>query len=247
MEYLTDILADTEERIDDIQAIGDINEDLVKIAVSNLDVIKTELESTGRNQGILSKVKRQIDTYKQVARIPELETKFPIIREQMIVLMIGTLEVFIADVFRSIANNTPDFFQWNDPKEKVSFEPTMLVDGFTLGDVIIGHLKNRGYSFQDLRSLIKSLDTYCGIHPELTDKVKDVLIFGAASRHIIVHNRSKIDASFLNQIRDTSYSLDSGTQKNAKLNITDNYVKELAETIKTFCSEIVVHLMQRDE
>jgi hypothetical protein len=164
----------------------------------------------------------------------------------MIVLMVGALEVFIADIYRSIANNDPDYFYWNDAKEKISFEPSILIEGFTLGDVVIGHLKNKGYSFQDLQSLIKSFDVYCGIKIELERESRDTLIFGAAARHIIVHSRSKVDSAFLKQIRDTRYNSQS-LKKNEQIEITDTYVTLLGETIKTFCGYLVNRLSQRDD
>jgi len=247
MDYLTDILADVEERIDDIHAIGDVNEDLVKIAVSNLEVLKKDLQATRGNLGILQKVERQLKTYEQVAKIPQLASKFPIIREQMIVLMIGALEVFISDIYLNIANKNPEFFYWKDEKEKISFEPSLLMDGFTFGDIFIGHLKNKGYSFQDLQSVLRSFEVYCGIEITLDDESRDVLILGAASRHIIVHNRSKIDLPFIKQIRNTRYASNSLYKKNHKIVIDDGLVNELSETIKTFCRDLVVHLMQRDE
>lgn len=247
MDYLTEILADIEERVDDIQAIGDVNEDLVKIAVTNLQAIKKDLEATGKNLGVLQKIDRQLNTYEDVAKIPELTSKFPIIREQMVVLMIGALEVFIADIYRYIANNDPEYFFWNDEKEKISFDPAILIDGFTLGDVVLGHLKNKGYSFQDLQSLIKSFEVYCGIKIDLEAQSKDVLIFGAAARHIIVHSRSKIDSAFIKQIRNTQYSTTNTYKKDQSIEITDKFVTELGDTIKSFCGYVVNHIIQRDD
>jgi hypothetical protein len=246
MDYLTEAFADLEERIDNVSAIGDVNEDLVKIAIGNLEIIKADLELTGRNQGILKKVERQLATYQDVARIPQLTTKFPIIREQMIVLMIGALEVFVADIYRLIAEEDPDYFIWSDSKEKITFEPSILRDGFTLGDVVVGHLKNKGYSFQDLKSLIDSFRVYCGVEVPLTRSNRDILIFGAASRHIIVHNRSTIDSGFMKQIRDTRYASPLFAKGNPLL-ITDEFVRVLAETIKDFCGYIVSSLQQRDD
>ena len=245
MEYLNDILADVEERIDHISAIGDVNEDLVKIARVNLESIKADLTATGKNAGILNKVNTQLRMYDQVAMIPALATKFPIIREQMIVLMIGALEVFIADVYKEIANRNAEYFYWNDTKEKITFEPSILREGFTLGDVLTGHLKNKGYSFQDLHSLIRSFEVYCGIQIELDTKSKDMMILGAAARHIIVHNRSEVDSQFLKQIRETIYA--KRYKKGKPINVTDDFVAELRDVIKTFCGYIIVHLQQRDD
>ena len=247
MEYLTEIYADLDERIDDIRAVGDVNEELVKIAINNLRSLRADVVTTGRNQGILQKIDTQIGMYDQVARIPALTTKIPIIREQMIVLMIGALEVFLSDVFRRIGNEDPKFYLWVDPKEKIYLDPTLISDEFTLGDTIMGHLKNRGVSFQDLKSLVDAIDKYFGINISIDDGDRDVLILAGAYRNIIVHNRSKIDRGFLNQIRSTAFASNGEFEKDNKISVGDDFVDTLARTVKNLCENIINSLMQRDE
>jgi len=245
-DYLTEILADIDDRIKDIKAIGDINEDLVKIAISGLNMIKTNLGSTQGNLGIKAMVDRQLNTYQQVSRIPALASKFPIIREQMVVLMVGALEVFVSDIYKSIANNNPEYFCWAE-KEKIAFDPLLLSGGFTMGDAIIGHMKNSGVSFQDLQSMVDSFEKYCRIRIELDPCTRDNLILGAAARHIIVHNRSIIDLAFLKQIRNTQFALSGIYVKDHKIEIDDSFITQISESINSFCSDVVTHLYQRDD
>lgn len=245
-DYLTEILADLDDRIKDIKAIGDVNEDLVKIAVTNLTSIKDELDLTQGNLGLKAKIDRQLKTYKMVSRIPELATKFPVIREQIVVLMVGALEVFLSDIYKSIANHNPEYFIWSE-KEKIAFDPLLLSGGFTMGDAIIGHMKNSGVSFQDLKSTIDSFEKYCKIKIDLEDNVRDTLIIAAAARHIIVHNRSTIDLSFLKQIRSTRHATSGLYINRNKIEIDDNFITEISESVSSFCSDIVTHLYQRDD
>ncbi|MEO7905167.1 MAG: hypothetical protein ABIR91_05250 [Candidatus Saccharimonadales bacterium] len=247
MEYLTDLLADVEERIDHIRTIGDINDDLVSIAVNNLYSVKADLVATGRNGQIINKVNRQINMYDKISLIPEVKKKLPIIYEQMIVLMVGALEVYIADIFRGISNKNPEYLVWKIEKEKISFEPILLAEGFTLGDVIIGHLKSQGFSFQDLRSTLSAFEKYFDIRIELDDVVREKLILAAACRNVIVHNRSTIDGGFQKQVRATSFYDDKNYKKGGKLKIDDTYTNQLGETIKEFCRNITVLLMHRND
>lgn len=246
-ESLTNLLADFEERIDDIQTIGNVNDDLIKIAVSDLEYIKRELQSTNRNQAIISKVDNQIGMLQQVSRLPDIAQKLPVIYEQMIVLMVGALEVYFSDVFKSISNENPMFLVWKSEKEKISFEPTLLQDGdkFTLGDVILSHLRNNGVSFQDLQSTLNAIEKYLDIKVDLENILRDKLILAAACRNIIVHNRSRIDSGFLKQIRDTKYA--GKYTKRHRVVIEESYVKSVGELLKDFTRHITVLITQRDD
>lgn len=247
MDFLTDLLADVEERIDRIKTIGDVNNDLVKIAVNNLESIRKDLLATGRNIQITKKVERQIKMYKSVSHVTGVAEKLPIIYEQMVVLMIGALEVYLADIFRQVGDRMPEYLVWKAEKEKISFEPTLLSEGFTLGDAILSHLKNQGISFQDLQSTLRAFEKYFDVKVVLDEKNTDKLILAAACRNVIVHNRSEIDNAFRKQIRSTRYAEDIRFQKGKKLNIDEKYIEELGETLKGFCRDITVLLMQRDE
>lgn len=228
-------------KINEISAIADINEDLVAIAVSNLEHLKKDLEATGRNQGILRKVNTQLDMYKQVAKIPELASKYPILRGQMVVLIIGALEALFSDIFRNIANNDPSLLKWSDKNEKISFDPAILTAGFSLADALLNHLKSRGYSFQDLKSAIEAINKYIGINYDIDEDIKDELILAAASRNVIVHNKSIIDHGFLKQVRNTRYA--NLYQLDDELSITDDDISSLTATIVSFTEQLKIAIV----
>jgi hypothetical protein len=244
---LTEFLADIDERVDNIKTIGDVNKELLNITVNNLSSILRDLEATNRNRQIIAKVSRQIKMYDSVSSIVGVNNKLPILYEQMIVLMIGALEVYIADIFRTISNRNPEYLVWRSEKEKVSFDPALLSEGFTLGDVITGHLKTQGFSFQDLRSTLEAFQKYFDITIDLDKEMKDTLILAAACRNIIVHNRSEIDSAFRKQIRLTSHAVEKRYKKGNKLSVDEAYVDMLGKMIKSFCRHITILLMQRDE
>jgi hypothetical protein len=245
-EYLEAAYADLDERITNVSTLGDINEELVKIAINNLKSLKTDVIATGRNQGVLTKIDTQLLMYEQVARIPELATKFPIIREQSVVLIIGTLEVFAGDVFRGAGNYTPKLYKWGE-KEKILVEPSLISDEFTLGDAIMGHLKQKGASFQDLQSLLGTIETYFGVKVELAKIEQDTLILAAAYRNVIVHNRSVIDRGFLKQVRNTKYFKDFSEKKDEKILIDDSFIKELSAAVRSLSEKIVASILSEIE
>lgn len=247
LEYLDEVYADVDERIDNILTLGDVNEELVKIAVNNLKSLRTDVAATGRNLGVLHKIDTQLTVYDQITLIPQLTTKFPIIREQSIVLIIGTLEVFAADVFRRIGNNDPKLYVWNDPKEKILVEPTLISEDFTLGDAILSHIKLRGTSFQDLQSFLRALQTYLSVDIEMSADERDALILAAAYRNVIVHNRSVIDDGLLKQVRDTRYASEFGEKKGEKIDVKNEFLDQLAAYAKELCIKVVAALKERAE
>ena len=240
MSYFSSLLDAHVARVQEIVAISDINEELVKIAVSNLQHLKNDLEATGRNAGILNKVNVQLNVYEQVAQLPELESKYPVLRGQMVVLIIGAQEALIGDVFVAVVENNPEKIIWSDDKEKISFDPSLLSSGFSLGDAMISHLKNKSYSFQDLGSAIQAINKYLLPDFKVDDEIKDELILASAWRNIIVHNRSIIDPSFIKQIRTTKYSKNycSGDE----LNITQVDVETLSSVTINFAANLLSEL-----
>lgn len=243
MAYLEDLKNDFIARVNEIVTIGDINEELVTIAVNNLEHLRSDLVATGRNQGILRKVNTQLAMYRQVARIPQLESKFPVLRGQMIVLMVGALEAFLSDVFRLISDNEPNRLTWPD-NERIAFEPSLLKTGFSLGDAVVGHLKNKGISFQDLKSSLEALARYLNLNIELDSDIKDELILAGAWRNVIVHNKSLIDHGFLKQVRNTKYA--NTYSSGALLTISDDDVSSLSGIIVSFGDNIITAIANAD-
>jgi len=244
LDYLSEIYAELEERIDNIRALADVNEELVAIAINNLRSLRTDVIATGRNQGILAKIDHQLEMYKQVAQIPQLTTKFPIIREQSVVLIIGTLEVFATDVMKAVGNNDPKLYVWNDPKEKILVEPALISDEFTLGDAILSHLKLRGVSFQDLQSLLRTFETYLSVTIDVDKTDRDALVIGAAYRNVIVHNRSVVDRGFLKQIRGTTYFSAFESKNGENIKIDDDFVDALSLATRNLAAKIAGELIE---
>jgi len=246
MQYLIDLLSDFRNRLDDIATIDSLNDDLLKIYRKSLDEIKSEIEGSQRFGGLLIKVVQKIDNISSIEKLPDLKAKYAILREQSVVLIIGSFEVFMSDIFRNIAENDPDYFRWKDENEKISIDPSVFSVGFTLGDAILAHLKNKKYSFQDLKSILKAVDNYVGVKLTLeeSDPIRQQIVLGTAIRHIVVHNRSIIDKQFLSQVKavpDLSYA------EGGRIDLSQSDVDNVKKAVNDF-SEILVNLIiQRED
>lgn len=244
VDYLTDKLADFNSRLKDISKVDGINYELVKIFRSNLDAIREDVEQTGKFGGLLKKVDRYRSTLDMVERLPDMEADFETLREQSIVLVIGAFEVFVGDIFKSIANNNPDYYVWPEKDKKIAIDIDNFTASFTLGDAIIAHLDNKQYSFQDLGSIIRAMNDYLGVEIIVDKKIRDIISLGTASRHLIVHRASVVDRQFLSQTRNISgLTYIEGD----RIQISEEFVGNLKESIIDFSEQLVQTLVQRDE
>lgn len=244
MDYLTDILANFQDRLTDIAKVDGINYELVKIFKNNLSTIESEIKQTGKFGGLLQKVERYQSSLDTVERLPEMKADFETLREQSVVLIVSAFEVFVGDVFRSIANETPDFYVWPEKDKKIAIDIENFTASFTLGDAIIAHLENKQYSFQDLGSIVRAVNDYLGIEIQVEKSVRDTISLGTASRHLIVHRASTVDRQFLFQTRDI---LNLAYSEGDKILISEEFTNDLREKITAFSEDLIQTLVQRGE
>lgn len=244
MNYLTDILANFQDRLDDIAKVDGINYELIKIFRKNLDTIESDIKLTGKFGGLLKKVERYQKTLDAVEQLPEMKADFQTLREQSVVLLISAFEVFVEDIFRAIANNNPEYYIWPEKDKKIAIDIDSFTANFTLGDAIIAHLENKQYSFQDLGSIVKAVSDYLGVEIQVEKVMRDTITLGTSSRHLIVHKASTVDRQFLSQIRDVQEQL---YKEGDKIRISEEFISSLREKIMAFSEDLIQTLMQRDE
>jgi len=243
MDYLTDILADFQDRLENIAKVDGINVELIKIFNNDLQSIRKDVEQTGKFGALLKKIDTQLDMLKTVEHLPGMSGNLEILREQSIVLMVGAFEVFIGDIFKSIANKDPDYFVWPEKDKKISIDIDNFRSSFTLGDAIITHLNNKQYSFQDLGSTIQAVNDYLGIKLSIDDDIGGCIVFGTSCRHLIIHRGSKVDQQFLNQTNDINKL---NYKDGDRLKLQNGDVSELRIAIERFSEQLIQTLIQRD-
>ncbi len=244
MEYLTESLADFQDRLDGIANIEGINLELITIFRNNLDSIRKDVKDTGKFGALLKKIDTQKNMLDQIEKLPEFATKYETLREQSTVLMIGAFEVFIGDVFKNIANNNPEFFIWPEKEKRISIEVENFTSSFTLGDAMIAHLSDKQYSFQDLGSIIKAVNNYLGVQLEVSKDTKRSIVLGTSYRHLIVHKGSVVDKRFLTQTREVE---DIAHQEGDRLRLGDDDIDNIRIGIIDFSETLIQVLTQRDE
>lgn len=233
-----------EKRLSDINKITEVNEIIMLVVEKNLETIKKDLELIGRGGGTMKIINNSIALLEKTTNSPEVLALKIIIREQIIVLLTGSLENYLSDTIKVIGNTKPEFFRFKSESENISFNQSMLLDGFTLGDAILEHIENKKYSFQDLKSTIDVFENYLDISL-VVDEIKDLLILMAAMRHIIIHNNSIVDRKFLKQIRDTSYKNNYFLSKH--ISVDDKTIDDMMSAIKELSDQITSSVINRDD
>lgn len=233
-----------EKRLSDISKIVEINDLIFLVVEKNLNAVSDDLKKIGKGGGTMKIIDHSLKLLESTTSNPTVIEQKAIIREQLMVLLIGSLETYLSDTIRTIGNTQPNFFRFKEANEKISFSHAILQEGFTLGDAILEHIDNKKYSFQDLKSTLDVFANYLDIQLDVAD-YKDRLILMAASRHIIVHNNSIVDRRFLNQIRDTVYKNAYRSGNIIKIDEVD--IDEAKQALGAFADEVVSGVINRDE
>lgn len=231
--------------LDNALNIIDINKNIIGIAESVLEDTKNRLGELKVGGGVQKAIEQKILMLSNLAENPQITQQREVILEQMLVLFIGALEVYLSEIIKMIANQQPELFTFKDDREKITFTQDMLKSGFTLGDAILEHLAIKGYSFQSLKSSLDVFSNYLGKQIDLESSTRDSLIFCGAARNCIVHNMSIVDLGFVRQVRNTGYA---GTlQAGDGLLINEEIIESSKEAILIYADQITASFTQADD
>lgn len=233
-----------EVALDNTLSIVELNENILEIAETKLENIKDELMKLGKGGGTSKRIDNSIALLENLRTNDTIVAQQEVIREQVIVLFIGLLENYLGEAIKLVGNVQPNLFDFKDHGERITFTQDMLKGGFSLGDAILEHILNRGYSLQDLQSTLKIFNDYLSIDIALDTQSKDDLILCAASRNCIVHNMSKIDRKFIKQIRDTIYS--TRFRLGDFVDVDHELIMNAKSAITDFADQVVAALSEQD-
>jgi len=243
-DALTNLLADFEDRLEDISNVGGINASLVGLFRKNLEFLKESAGETGRMAGLIGKIDTQLKTLDQIEKLPDFQDKYEKLREQSVVLIVGAFEVFITDIFKLIGNDYPSFIKWSEKDKKVAIDIELFKEHFTLGDAFVAHLENKQYSFQDLRSIVKACKDYLGIEVVVEDGDRNNIIKATSYRHLIVHRNSTVDRQFLHQTRRLT---DLQYKEGDRISISEDDFTSVQESFVSFAGYLINVIIQRED
>ncbi len=230
--------------IENILSILELNENVLRVANSKLEQIQKSLLKIKIGGGVAREIENASALLTNLSDNPQIMEQKKVIKEQVIVLLVGTLESYLGDFIREVGNKKPELFDLKNKDEKISFTQEMLSSGFNLGDAILEHVKEKGYTLQDLKSSIDVFSNYLSINISLEDSVRDKLILCAASRNCIVHNSSKVDRKFLKQVRNTRYK--SKYKLDEFIDIDDDLINSSKLAILDYADQLTAAIIDKE-
>lgn len=222
--------------VDQIVSIGT---DIGNLVVEMLENLKKQYEIMPTFLEYKNKLNTTINTIRNIKDHVSLVEKYQIIYNQALVLIVENFESFLNDLNKLIIDKYPHLINWPDAKKKLSVDVNLLrYSNPTVGDLVLTSLKGE-VNFQDLQSTLRFLKDYLKIDITLDDTEKSSIILGQALRNIIIHNNSRVDHGFLNQIRDIKgYSY----KDKDEIKIEYNKFLSLKEDFINFSNKIVEKL-----
>ncbi len=236
MDDLKIIKEKFEENLKLVDQIVNIGSDVGGLVVSILENLKTQYEKMPAFLEYKNKLDTIIETIKNIKNHSSLIAKYQVIYNQALVLLVENFESFLNDLTKSIIDKYPHLIKWPEKKNKLHVDVTLLrYSNPTVGDLVLNSLRGE-VNFQDLQATLRFLREYFELDIDLLEKEKNLIILGQALRNIIIHNNSKVDHAFLNQIRDIK-SHNYTDKKSIKL--THDEYMSFRETFFNFSQKII--------
>jgi len=240
MEDIKEKFKDNLKMIDQIVNIGS---DIGDLVVSLLDDLKKKYEQMPAFIEYKNKLDTLIGVINNLKNHDLLKEKYQIIHNQALVLIIENFESFLNDLTKEIINKNPHLISWPESKKKLPVDVTLLrYSSPTVGDLVLTSLKGE-VNFQDLQSTLKFFKEYLDIDIQLSDLERDQIILGGALRNIIVHNNSKVDHAFINQIRLTVNNKKFKDKEEIKL--TKEQYNGFKKVFSDFSDKIISELLKK--
>ena len=196
--------------------------------------------------------KRALEILSNIRTNESLKSKYSIINNQAVILLVSYFSSAVADLFREAAKAAVVLHKDErvlNSEFKIKVSELIVIEeslGDSIGDTLI--VKN-GISFQDMKSIQRYFDKYFGIVIKKDITVNNIIL-SQACRHAIAHEASIVNSRILNQTkaanpREIKQSLVLGetiefNEEELKLVSSSmlTYVENLYDKVSTYCTKI---------
>lgn len=228
-----------EKNIESVEKLINFDREFMDIAIGSIEKLHEILIAPPHSIGYeQSNGKRTLDMLSSIRRNDSLKSRFSVINNQAIVLLVSYFGSATADLFREAAKVAVEVHQ---DKRVLNSELKVKVEeligfgvsiGDSIGDVLI--TKN-SISFQDMKSIQREFKKYFGITIEKDINVNNIIL-GQACRHSIAHEAGIVNSRVIHQVqganpRDLKQSLTEGDE----IGFTED---EIGIVAKSMCSYV---------
>lgn len=126
---------------------------------------------------------------------------FKIIYNQVCILAVSALSTVLEKYFINFINANWNKINLSEEKTKISFSELAEYDfnlKSSLGNVILEKFED--INLQDLQSIVRSFEKYCGKKISPANKTQGSVIFYQQARHLLVHRDGIVDEEFLKKV-----------------------------------------------
>ncbi len=227
--------------IESVEKLINFDREVLDIAIGAINVLHSALLN---KQGITNDKlngKRTLDILSGIRTNDSLKSRFSIINNQAIVLLVSYFSSAVADLFRAAAKVAVDVHEEKmvleeELKIKINELPKLNESlGDAVGDLLIS--KNN-ISFQDMKSIQREFKKYFSINIE-KDKTVNNIILSQACRHSIAHEAGIVNDRILNQLqaanpRDIKENLSLGV----KIKFSEAEIMQISQSMLIYVTSL---------
>jgi len=233
---MKNIVANFDREVASVDNLLRFDEMVVAVPIKGLNKI-SELAEKHNNQRIKEESDKYLRILSNISDNHSLKSYYETIYNQCVVLLVSYFGATLEELFRMCI---PIVIQTGEPKNILKEEVKISVQDlakreFILKDDYIDYLVEKNIlSFQDMKNTRRTFEKYLDV---ILDKnqIMNNIIFGQASRHIIVHSGGRITSKFKGQIEvATPRTIMPEMKETGLLKYNPEEVKILGDSMKSF-------------
>lgn len=230
----------------DVERLIDFDRDVVDIMIMSLEALKRDVPSQLHSFG--GRIDRTAHTMKNIRDHESLKSKYGTVCNQAVVLLVSHFSSAVGDIFRKAISAALDR-EGNETllNEELKLTFREIKDRnwnlkTSAGDLLIA---KKDLTFQDMQSTVRAFENYVGVQIA-KDECTNNIIFGQASRHVIVHASALVTERMLKQVSKASpRTLKKDLVLDKPLVFSKEEVLELKSEMLTFLGKLVSDLESR--
>lgn len=234
------------ENASDVERLIDFDRDVIDIMLLSFDSLKKDVPP--QMHSFSGRIDRAAKVIRDIRNNESLKTKYSIVCNQAVVLLVSHFASTVGDLFRKAVSEALDQ-EGNkdllDEELKLTFrelkEKNWNIRG-AAGDLLIA---KKDLTFQDMQSTVRAFDSYANVQID-RDKCVNNIILGQAARHVIVHASAQVTERMVKQVAKASpRTLKQDLEQGKALVFSKEEVLELKSEMLEFVARLVAKLEEK--
>lgn len=243
------------ENLESVSKLINFDREVQDYTISNVEELHRRLK-TGPSKIDNPKLngERTLQILKNIRQNDSLRTRFEVVYNQALVLLVSHFSSAVGDVFRfAVAKELDARTNLRLLKEELRISLEEIIDvprelAEAIPDIFVA---KKDISFQDMQSIHRAFKDYVDITLNRDEVVNDIIV-SQACRHVIVHSGGIADARFMRQIKAANpRRLKPEVKEKEPLKFSPDELASLADTMSVYvdrlCSSVTNHIEGREQ